>query len=134
MAPGHSHVQDEAPDETDVSLKDAINGFLCGKSPLAAVESALQETSDVDVWVGKQPALCRAVWARHLNLSKLLLSYGANPDVRDDKGVSALHMAVFDGRADFIALLLEHHADPNVKDRHGQTPIFLRLVERHVKG
>ena len=39
---------------------------------------------------------------------------------QDAKGVSALHLAVFDGRLQLVRQLLNAQADPNLRDCHGQ--------------
>jgi hypothetical protein len=42
----------------------------------------------------------------------------------DEKGVSLLHHAAFDGQADICRMLLKAGADVNACDCHGQTPLF----------
>merc|ERR1740120_316770 len=55
---------------------------------------------------------------------RLLLRARANPNERDAKGVSMLHLAAFDGSPELCWLLVLAHADVNGCDRHGQTALF----------
>ena len=55
---------------------------------------------------------------------KILLKARADPNERDDKGVSALHLAAFDGNLDLCKTLTLARADVDACDRHGQTPLF----------
>lgn len=78
------------------------------------------------------------------NTVRLLLKHGANPNLYDDNGDTALHHIIFDAYSDFnednkrevgylhliltreaslIRLLLAHGADPKKKDREGVTPL-----------
>jgi len=57
-------------------------------------------------------------------LVALLLQARASPDEHDEKGVSALHLAAFDGHAEICKVLLECRANTNYADCHGQTPLF----------
>ena len=55
---------------------------------------------------------------------ELLLQHGANPDVCEERGNSALHYAAF-ALADekVFTLLLEHKVSPNVRNDEGRTPL-----------
>jgi ankyrin repeat protein len=47
----------------------------------------------------------------------------ADPNVRDEAGVTPLHMACHYEESDIAALLLKHGADPNAKTDRGDTPL-----------
>ena len=72
-------------------------------------------------------ALCYATQhkAHGRELAEVLLRHGADPNIRRNAGISALHDAVMNGRADIAALLLEHGAEVNIRDRNvfNQTPL-----------
>lgn len=68
--------------------------------------------------------LFSAVKAQNKELVETLLHARVNPSVGDNKGVSPLHLAVFDGMSEIIATLLVAGADANRQDKYGQTPIF----------
>jgi ankyrin repeat protein len=57
----------------------------------------------------------------HIAMVRLLLEHGADPNLRNYDGVTALHNAVYENQLDIVALLLEAGADPNIKDRFGNT-------------
>lgn len=50
----------------------------------------------------------------------LLLERGANVNLRDPNGISALHMAVMEGVVGTVRLLLEWAASPNLADNEGR--------------
>ncbi|KAF9033131.1 DHHC palmitoyltransferase-domain-containing protein [Panaeolus papilionaceus] len=52
----------------------------------------------------------------------LLLRHGANPNLKDDAGLSPLHWAVVKGNRVAIRRLIEKGADLTVKDGEGRTP------------
>ena len=56
-------------------------------------------------------------------LCKLLLENGANPNLKDSGGSTALHSAVFYRKPKICALLLEYGADVNAKNENGTTPL-----------
>ena len=52
-----------------------------------------------------------------------LLSRGANPNVKDDRGRTPLHHAAFYGYAENVEALLAAGADANARDKKGWTPL-----------
>ena len=56
-------------------------------------------------------ALSAAVRASHLEATKLLLKVKADPNERDDKGVSPLHLAAFDGNLELCKQLILARAE-----------------------
>jgi len=57
--------------------------------------------------------LHRAAERGHLDVVKLLLEHGADPNVQDDEGETPLHhAAAWRDNVDIVRLLLEHGADP----------------------
>jgi ankyrin repeat protein len=53
-----------------------------------------------------------------------LAEVGANPDLRDVDGTTALGLAIINGHYDLAAKLLEAGADPDVADRTGMTALY----------
>eukprot|EP00405_Crypthecodinium_cohnii_P019295 CAMPEP_0206469434 /NCGR_PEP_ID=MMETSP0324_2-20121206/30277_1 /ASSEMBLY_ACC=CAM_ASM_000836 /TAXON_ID=2866 /ORGANISM="Crypthecodinium cohnii, Strain Seligo" /LENGTH=414 /DNA_ID=CAMNT_0053943191 /DNA_START=156 /DNA_END=1401 /DNA_ORIENTATION=+ len=101
-----------------------------GKDPklvdrtLQDLEDALTQGASVDRWSGPGTPLTGAVYCRSLDFVELLLQANASANSRDDKGVSALHTASFDGNDLICKALLAANADVNVTDEHRQTPLF----------
>jgi len=52
----------------------------------------------------------------------LLLKHGANPNLKDDVGLSPLHWAVVRGNRVILRRLIEMGADMQAKDLEGRTP------------
>ena len=72
-------------------------------------------------------ASCGTTWWQ-VEAVKYLLSKGANPEIRNEKGQTALHVAVSNDhnygaylQRQTTQVLLEHGADPNAMDQHGLT-------------
>jgi ankyrin repeat protein len=62
------------------------------------------------------PTPLRAAVHSRLEITQLLIRYGANVKLRDVSRVTVLHKAATDGRVDIIHELLRHGADVNAKD------------------
>ncbi|KAF5651853.1 hypothetical protein F25303_3818 [Fusarium sp. NRRL 25303] len=67
-----------------------------------------------------------------VDVIKVLLHFGANPDVRDSKGLTAMHVAcasVEEGSKEILEVLLNYGVDPRLKvDATGFAPIH-HLIE-----
>jgi len=69
-----------------------------------------------------------------------LLERGADPDVRNFSGRSALHLAARDGRTEQVKLLLAEGAAVNMRDERGDTPLQYahnanhKIVERMLRN
>ncbi|RVD27147.1 ankyrin repeat domain-containing protein [Mesorhizobium sp. M4B.F.Ca.ET.017.02.2.1] len=70
------------------------------------------------------PALMPALAKRRIDLIKLLLDGGANPNSKRSRE-SAIHIAVNLGCLDCVKALVEAGADVNAKTKDGKTPIHL---------
>lgn len=75
-----------------------------------------------------------------LELTRLFLEMGVDPNVKDRWGRTALHVAIAGGHEEAAFLLLEAGADPRARDEKGNTPLHLaayrgfpRLVEALLK-
>ncbi|XP_005102823.2 ankyrin repeat domain-containing protein 39 [Aplysia californica] len=69
-------------------------------------------------------ALHYASRSGHLDICQLLLSHGANVNVRtSSSGATPLHRAAYMNHSQVVRLLLDHGADPLVIDCDGMTPL-----------
>jgi len=70
--------------------------------------------------------------ARDLDVMRLLLSYGADPNAtRWSDGATKLHTVMWEGttyRAEKIRCLLDGGADAKIKDVHGRTPLDVLMT------
>ena len=77
----------------------------------------------------KETALLCAIKKNRLDIVKLLLAKGANPNIQGYKGVTALMLAISKGYLDIVKELLAHKAtDPNVKTENGTTVLMSAVI------
>lgn len=60
-----------------------------------------------------------------IRMVQLLLNYGANPNIKDYEGNTALHLAVKYNYQNIIELLMENRANPNIKNNKRLKPVDL---------
>ncbi|MEM8675704.1 MAG: ankyrin repeat domain-containing protein [Cyanobacteria bacterium P01_G01_bin.67] len=72
-----------------------------------------------------QPRYCITAKAECL---RLLLTYGADPNIRDSLGRTVLEMAILWCLPNIVKLLLLNGADPNLRDRNHQTPLMKTAI------
>lgn len=85
----------------------------------------LSEGGSPDIIWG-ETALHRAVWADDIDIIKLLLSYGANPNILDVDRYTPLHIVQSPEAAQ---TLMKGGANPYIKDRCDTTPIDMASDE-----
>ena len=73
--------------------------------------------------------------ARNGDLIKVqtALENGANPNAKDNNGLTPLHIAARNGHVEIVKLLLEHGANPNTKNDYGWTPLHYASYRGHVE-
>ena len=59
---------------------------------------------------------------------RLLLEYGANPDLRDSLGRTVLEIAILWCLPEVVKLLLLHGANPNLRDAKDRTPLIKAAI------
>lgn len=64
-----------------------------------------------------------AVWAKSLDVAKLLISYGADPHHANDKGCHTAHWAAAGGDVEVCSFLYEQGVDFFEPDSTGHTPL-----------
>ena len=75
-----------------------------------------------EIYINNTP-LTLACKREKYDIAKLLLSYGADPNMQDDDDYTPLIEACKNYNVDMIKLLLEYDADPNIKNNSGKTPL-----------
>lgn len=76
-------------------------------------------------------ALVRAVERGNVELVRLLLDAGADPDLKGN-GMTPLGLAALKGQARIAHMLLRAGADPDLKGSDGNTPLFNAALMDHV--
>ncbi|KAL0430484.1 UNVERIFIED_CONTAM: Potassium channel SKOR, partial [Sesamum radiatum] len=97
-----------------------------------------QLESDITFHIRKQEAElalrvnCAAYYGDLFQLKSLIRS-GADPNMKDYDGRSALHLAASRGHEDIVLFLIQEDADINVEDNFGNTPLLEAIKGRHDK-
>ncbi len=87
---------------------DVEESQTSGRTPLVVASASLVATSGWEYELDVEPST-------HEALALFLLERGADPNVPDSIGRTALHAAVETGKAELVKALLEHGADPNAR-------------------
>lgn len=109
----------------DVSQKTYLRGEI-DSDELVAVLKRHGATIEIDAIENGWPSLvytCRGDRGGNIESVRELLDLGADVNVRNYKGQSALHCAAKAGFHEPVALLIEHAAEVNAQDRDGDTPL-----------
>lgn len=148
---GRLQVEEPSPTTADQeqTLNQLLQPFLKGGAAAAVEQHAIQALQRflkgapdlMRRWHGPGSPLVAVSRAGRADVARMLLRAGASTNDADSKGVTPLHIAVFDGNADLCKVLLSARADVEAADRHGQTPLFFApgpeicrlLVERRAE-
>jgi len=115
------------------------------KDDPAALRSALANGADPNGMVlvgtkstdgsahGRQrfPILSYAARQERLGLCQMLLEFGADPNLRGYRGLSALHSASIQGNCQIVQLLIKRGANINPANDRGTIPLFQALSNGH---
>ena len=100
----------------------------------AIVEFLLRNGADVKTAARnaqKVTALHGAVARRDVEIVKMLLKAGADPNARQERGFAPLHDASANGNAPLVELLLAHGAHADAKTDDGKTPRDMAAERGH---
>uniref|UniRef100_A0A336KHD6 CSON010478 protein n=1 Tax=Culicoides sonorensis TaxID=179676 RepID=A0A336KHD6_CULSO len=122
----------------DIGLKDSAQQaciVAAGQGHTDIVEELL-DMSEVEVdavgVISGETALTSAAMNGHTDTLALLLSRGANCDVRNRKELSPLLLAVKEGHWGIVERLLQNHATIEQTDMNGKTALMIAAEEGHV--
>ena len=118
----------------DVNVKDN-QGYTALAHAVEAmyseVEDALLNHPRLDPNAGGlkgRPVLMAYVWRDDTERTQKLLTHGADVNLHDSDGDTALHGAAQNGNVEIIGLLLDKGANPNAKNKLGGTPLMWAAV------
>ena len=101
------------------------------------LESLLAAGADINAVSEYAPELSLlelAVRRESLEMTEVMLAYGADVESKDGYGNSMLHRAVLDGNVAMVELLLEAGASPLSRDPYGFTPAMQARLNRFESG
>ena len=81
-----------------------------------------QRTDDMNQ-PGDMTPLHMACFKEFVEIAKVLLQNGADPNIKDSFGLTPLHIACMRGNMQLIELLEKHNADAHVVLHDGKSPI-----------
>ena len=90
-------------------------------------------TGDVSSGHDTRPILCVATQPGALPALKALLAGGANVELADERGITALALAAGLGALPAVRLLLDAGANANTQDSLGTTPLMLAILGNRVE-
>ncbi len=124
----NDYIKDERDDDGRTFLHNWIWHIKVEKS---VIKRAVQEldVNAVDNF-GNTPLHLAILRNQVPNVAKLLIEYGADPNLSNLQGNTPLHTAVITGRMRHMKMLLEYKADPNAKNKKGQTPLTYSLKSK----
>ncbi|CVL03915.1 related to beta transducin-like protein [Fusarium proliferatum] len=110
---------------TQTALWHAVSAGDLDLVKLLLQNKALQPT-------GGEPALCAAVSHQHPVIAELLLQHGVNPNERDSKRRSPLHIACRQDNHEILALLMRYGINSDVLDSSGKTELAFATLRGNV--
>ncbi len=125
-------VLDSEPTAIDATAPDGFSalGFAAFFGHLELLErllargAAFETPSDNPMRVRPlHSAVAHHDQARAIALARALLEAGADPNTRQEDGMTPLHEAVFNANETLTALLIAHGADPALANDAGQSPL-----------
>lgn len=102
--------------------QEELSGFLITAAIAGDITRAndlLDAGADVNANRNGSTALMWASNGGHIDIVKLLLDRGSDPNLKDEYSSAALIEASRFGFTEIVKLLLDHGADPNIRDNDG---------------
>ncbi|MEJ2780413.1 ankyrin repeat domain-containing protein [Stygiolobus sp. CP850M] len=93
---------------------------------LIKVQTALEKGANPNtetLLTGRRTPLHKAPLNGHVEIVRVLLKRGADPNAKDNYGSTPLHEAAKEGHVEIVKLMLERGADPRIADNGGCIPL-----------
>lgn len=103
-----------------------------GTKATKALEGNGQTLINTRDYTTGETALMITIKRRDLTWSNFMLSRGANPNVKDTQGNTALHIAALLGFPEGAELLLSRKAQVNLGNNSGETPLIIAVQQRNL--
>jgi ankyrin repeat protein len=119
--------------EADVNAQDHSGYNLlqtaADNGQIQAFQMLLEHNADIHIQnaFGETALHVAAAGKVHIDIMQVLLDHGANPNSRDNKNSTPLHLGTVEGST---RLLLQHGAIIEAEDNMGKTPLQLALENR----
>ncbi|WP_342740803.1 ankyrin repeat domain-containing protein [Bradyrhizobium sp. B117] len=101
------------------------------KGNVAAVAEALDRGMPPNIYLGGPTLLNLLAERGQVDVLRLMLSRGADPNSVGDNGFSALMSAAMTGQLAAVDALLDHRADRDLRDANGRTALDVALINGH---
>ncbi len=75
------------------------------------------------------PLICAITPRLHMDAVKWLIEHKADVNIKGDRGLTPLHLAVKHANLEMVRLLLTNNADVNTQNNVGNTPLHIALKE-----
>lgn len=116
------NINEDIPNRKDVVA--SILTYACRRGYCDVIHALLSREYDVEYGGADNPPLfiTASKWC-HVDVVKILLDYGANRNVQDIDGNSALHYAVSNKDIKMVEMLIEKKVNIYIKNHAYQTPL-----------
>ncbi|QEY22439.1 hypothetical protein D0S48_18235 [Psychrobacillus sp. AK 1817] len=113
---------------------DFINSALKEASQQGQLNivKTILESERVYQYIGQFTPLMLSSSRGHLEIMKMLMDAGFDPNLKGFKEQTALMEASLSGKVEAMNLLIQRNADINLRDRDGKTALIMSIEEGHV--
>lgn len=105
--------------------------LACYYSNNEVAKHLINYVDDIDSKSGYGTPLMAATVKKNVEIIKLLLENGANPNITDQNGSTALHFSVIFNYTDIVKLLVNSNAKFDLKDNRGKTALDYAQVTQN---
>jgi len=132
LTPEAPYRYERSDDERELMRQRELSALLVRAVRAGDVWAAVHAINRGAVITPAFPPLLNVAAERNdVHMMRVLLDAGADVNVHDAIGWTAMHVAASNGRADIIGLLAHKRAAVNARDRGGQTPLIFAVRRGH---